>query len=53
MVSCGVNNKTNHDISEDNFLIGLYDKNSDKMFVPIHAQLLSESTQEWMHNEKE
>ena len=45
MASCGVNNKTNHDISEANVMIGLYDKNSDKMYATIHAQLLSESTQ--------
>ena len=31
---------------------GLYDKNSDKLYATIHAQLLSESTYEQKYDER-
>ena len=31
---------------------GLYGKNSDRLYAATHAQLLTESTQEQKHNER-
>ena len=44
---CGKSNKiwdgAEDNVSEVNVMIGLYDKNSDKLYAAIHAQLLTES----------
>ena len=39
-------------ISEAIVMIGLYDKNSDKLHAAIHAQLVLESTYEQRHKER-